>query len=87
MISSLLTTVAVVLTVAAAAVNVALATIADEVAVAIDNDAVPTVDAAETAMDCITAALLWKMNFKQQYNISVPLYKDEHDIRAVEIKK
>ena len=51
------------LTVAAAAVNVALATIADVLAVAIDNDAVPTVDAAETAMDCITAALLWKDEF------------------------
>jgi len=62
LILSLLTTVAVVLTVAVAtaAVIVVLPTIADVLAVAIDTDAVLIVDAAETAMDCITAALQMK---------------------------
>lgn len=46
------------LTVAAAAVVTAAAVVAP----AIDADAVPTVDAAETAMDCITTALIYNIN-------------------------
>ena len=61
----LLTTDAAVLTVAVAVATTALPATAADVAVAV----VPTVVAADTAMDCITTALIQqKKDFKQQYN-------------------
>ena len=66
MISSLLTIVTVVLTVTVAAAAVAIPVpMAAVLAPRIDADAVPTVDAAETAMDCITATLIEKINLKR----------------------
>jgi len=63
LILSLLTTIAVVLTVAAAAV-IAPAPATTVLAPAIDTDAALIVDAAETAMVCITTALIETNEFQ-----------------------